>query len=447
MFRYLFFVLFFFSAFSHSLVKDYIQPDSSFNISEYDSGNGFWQQFRGYYNNSDLNMSGWHCYKSDNPVSFTYNKKIKDELNYEFSPYFSVLYTETVCHVDWDEDKEKYFIQDKYNKAEMYFTYSLYFCPERKMFTNNSMNKIEGCPLPPNGGLDKYCLEQPSILNALSSNTWREEDNVFINYNGCKYEAYGVLVSSNNEYVADWRPVGKSDPNYSSGSLANKKPIDPSEPNGNGNGNGNGNSSDDIKEIAKDVSEINTNIKNTNNKSVDIFELLDSKYKNVSWDEEQNIYKSIDEDFSLNGSLSNNIMDSISDYYANDFLDALNGGALNNLNSFYLKYSYGLTDVTKTRSLGVIANSVGSGVESLDFGDDYNKYFSQTDFYHHFDFINSLLPQYKQCQPLEFFEGVYGFTLSCFDIEKIRAVLFYVFFFYTAWFIFTKFSTLLTSKD
>lgn len=205
------------------------------------------------------------------------------------------------------------------------------------------MNKIEGCPLPPNGGLDKYCLEQPSILNALSSNTWREEDNVFINYNGCKYEAYGVLVSSNNEYVADWRSVGKSDPNYSSGSLTNKKPIDPSEPNGNGN------SSDDIKEIAKDVSEINTNIKNTNNKSVDIFELLDSKYKNVSWNEEQNIYKSIDEDFSLNGSLSNNIMDSISDYYANDFFDALNGGTLNNLNSFDLKYSYGLTDVTKNK--------------------------------------------------------------------------------------------------
>lgn len=443
MLRYSCFVLFFFSAFSYSIIKDYTQPDSSSNISEYDSGNGIWQHFRGYYDNAELTIHGWYCSKSDNPVSLSYKRKIQDEIEGAFSSSFSVLYTETVCHVDWIEDKEKYSTQDKYSNAEMYFTYSLYFCPERKSFTNNNMNNVEGCPLPPKGGLEGYCLEQPPILNASSSNAWKENDNTFINHNGCKYEAYGIIVGSNGVYAADWRPVGKSDSSHSSGSLTAKKPTDPTNPTEPTNPGGNG----DLKYIAKDVSEINSNTEAMSHRTNDIFELIDSKYKNISWDDEQKIYQSINDDFSLKGSLPNDIMNSISDYFADDFLNALNQGALNNLSSFDSKYSYGLTDLTKTHSLSAIANSVGSGVDSLDFGDDYDKYFYQTDFFYHFDFINALIPQYKQCQPIEFFEGIYTFSLSCSDIERVREVLFYVFFFYTAWFVFTKFSTLLANKD
>jgi len=454
MLRYLIIISLFFSSPLFAIEKSYNQLDSDNNVSQFDPDTGIWLTFRGSYDSSFAWISAYDCYKGSENVNTSYYKEIeKNHSDKSFSQSFSRKYSEVVCYVDWEKDLEKYTVQSQSNKQEMFFTYALYFCPSSGRFTQNNLNASTGCDTPYAGGIDAYCTSQPPIESATSNAAWRDGNDIFTNFNGCKYEAHGVIVGVGSQYSANWRPVGVADKNHSSGGLDPTDtptdptdptnptdPTDPTDPN-----NGSGSVLGYVRNISNDVSDIKKDIHSSTQNSYDIKDLLKSNFESISPLKESAIYKSIDSDFDLNGDTSFNIIRNIQDNYVPDFLSGLNGGALNNLSDYQSKYGQAVAGVGY--DIRSIASSVGSGVDSLDFGDDYSRYMDQTDFLYKFKIINSIIPQYKECQPITYFEGYYSFTLECSEIEKIRVVLFYVFFFYTLWFVFTKFSTILTNRD
>ncbi|WP_336845015.1 hypothetical protein [Providencia rettgeri] len=135
-------------------------------------------------------------------------------------------------------------------------------------------------------------------------------------------------------------------------------------------------------------------------------------------------------EFSLYGDIASNMQ---GDGFARSF------------SSVYREQLSGLTSHLPSHlQLSSIANQLDGAIRSdnINFGTDFQSYGTFTSIFGIGELVKSLyqvLPKYKECTPISLFAGYpYELTISCEHINKIKDFLYYVFFFFTLWFTFTK---------
>lgn len=135
-------------------------------------------------------------------------------------------------------------------------------------------------------------------------------------------------------------------------------------------------------------------------------------------------------EFSLYGDIASNVQ---GDGFVRSFSNA------------YREQLSGLTShLPNHLQLSSIANQLDGAIRSdtINFNDDFKSYGTFTSIFGVGDLVRSMyqvLPKYKECTPIVLFGGYpYEFAISCEHINKIKDFLYYVFFFFTLWFTFTK---------
>ncbi|HEM7134737.1 TPA: hypothetical protein U2I51_004268, partial [Providencia rettgeri] len=165
------------------------------------------------------------------------------------------------------------------------------------------------------------------------------------------------------------------------------------------------------------------------------FDTTYSTYFSPSTKEPNSIFNSEfryrnENEFSLYGSIASNTQ---GDAFVRSF------------SNIYREQLSGLTShLPSNLQLSSIANQLDGSIRSdtIDFRDDFKAYGTFTSIFGVGDLVKSIyqvLPKYKECTPIILFGGYpYEFSISCEYINKIKDFLYYVFFFFTLWFTFTK---------
>ncbi|EPO2454037.1 hypothetical protein ACT7LO_004427, partial [Providencia rettgeri] len=212
-----------------------------------------------------------------------------------------------------------------------------------------------------------------------------------INFEGCQYEATGVIVCFDNDFrcAADWVPIDTFDPNHSE-AIIGDKPVDPNEDGGNeggGNGNGEGGSNGDGFD-----------------------------YERMAQANKDAFFEEFDKDALIN---EIDLADDSTELEIDNVLDMIFQGIRN------LILDEGVTPelfIPIKEQMNLIGN----------FGDSpiVNDYFKEP-FY-------NLFPKPRKCSPLIFGSGeVYEFSISCDVIELIKTLLSFVFYFFVFYEYFT----------
>lgn len=467
-----FFLLFLlFPLSSFSAIKDYpvTQGKFDYNYSEYSPDTGYWSA--PFFTSTDIsNSQALNCYKG----TYQFPAATFSAISYIGLPerkggrYISLKYTNVTCIVDWVEDKDTYSSSDKINSVVVQYNYTAFYCPNEKVYSENSLNKTYGCPTIEGGSLENYCKSQPVLKNYSFSPARKDSSGNYVaNYEGCKYESTSIGVIVGDRIAADWRPVGVADPNYgdstgtpnddnNGGNEGGSEGGNEGGGNEGGNGNNGGNEggsgngeysqvldkinkntnniSDSTNRIDKTLSNVDDYLKVENKPDADWREIFDRHFRLSSTELTLNENQARDaHDYTLYA----DIIDSVSTHR-----DPYGISDIPNWKNQVLALDSHLPEGNKLIDITQSIDRYSNGGATIDYGTDFKSYSNVTSLFGMDSLSNSLsqlIPHYKECSPVYIFQGLpYEVVIDCGVINKIKSLLYYVFMFFTLWFVFVS---------
>lgn len=465
-----FFLLFLlFPLSSFSAIKDYpvTQGKFDYNYSEYSPDTGYWSA--PFFTSTDISTSqAFSCYKG----TYQFPASTFSGISYIGLPdrkggrYISLKYTNVTCIVDWVEDKDTYSSTDKVNSVVVQYNYTAFYCPNEKVYSENSLNKTYGCPTIEGGSLENYCQSQPVLKSYSFSPVIKDSSGTYVaNYEGCKYEATNITVVVGDRVSSDWRPVGVADPNYGDsigtpsdnnggnegGSEGGNEGGGNEGGNGNNGGNEGGSGNGEYSQVLDKINKNTNNISDSTNRIDETLSNVDD-YLKVESKSDGDWREIFDRHFQISSkqlTLNENLARDAHDYTLyGDIIDSISTrrdpigiSDIPNWKDQLLALDRHLPEGNRLIDITQSIDRYSNGGATIDYGTDFKSYHNYTTSLFGMDSLSfslsQIIPHYIECSPIYIFQGLpYEVVIDCGVINKIKSLLYYVFMFFTLWFVF-----------